>query len=240
MTKRTFKQPLIINNSGFTIIELLSATLIFSLILIVITYGIINISNSYSKGLTQTNVQNIARNIVNDISQAIQLNKSATIGTVAGSGLNAGSTNAFCIGSREYIYQLGYEVLTNPSAGTDQAYNGLVVVPYDSNCQSDQNNPPNLVLQQYNGNGTEYLGPHMRLSYLCIEPANAANNACKNGDTTITNNDLYDIDVQITYGDDVLLSKPAKAINGTTTCLGTAGSQFCTTSPLYTVVEART
>jgi len=40
--------------SGFTLVELMIATMVFSVILLVITYGVVRFTNSYYKGLNSS------------------------------------------------------------------------------------------------------------------------------------------------------------------------------------------
>ena len=58
--------------SGFTILELVIATLVFSVVLLMMTYGIIQISRTYIKGYVVSETQNTARSIIDNITQAIQ------------------------------------------------------------------------------------------------------------------------------------------------------------------------
>src|SRR6266702_6725818 len=110
--------------AGFTVIELLIATAIFSLVLLLITVGIMQITRVYYKGITETNTQNTARAIVDDIAQAIQFGGPANIQKTVGT--TPGTSYAFCIGNQLYSYILGYQVVDAKSAGA-QAYHGLVV-----------------------------------------------------------------------------------------------------------------
>src|SRR6185437_9676288 len=59
--------------AGFTIVELMIAAAIFSLVLILLSYGVIRFNQAYYGGLVQSSTQNAARSIIDNISQAIQL-----------------------------------------------------------------------------------------------------------------------------------------------------------------------
>jgi hypothetical protein len=138
------------------------------------------------------------------------------------------------VGSREYLYQVGYEVEPTLDLSSHQVLNGLVVVyNYGSgNCPNSINIPTTTSFQStplstlFPG-ATEFLNSNMRLSYLNVSPLGA--------------NNLYNIDVEVTYGDDgVLLNGTATSTNGTTRCAGTVTNQdFCGTAKLDTVVESR-
>src|SRR5262249_25193419 len=70
--------------AGFTIVELMVATLVFSTILIVITYGVLSFTRAYYNGVTNSTTQDTARNIISTISQAVEFN---------GSGINVTPTS---------------------------------------------------------------------------------------------------------------------------------------------------
>jgi prepilin-type N-terminal cleavage/methylation domain-containing protein len=228
---------------GFTIIELLIASSVFAVILIIITVGIIHITQSYTKGVTETETQNVARNIVNDITQAIQLNGGDVTPTTY--PVTAGNVYGFCIGDREYIYQVGYEVVSSSQStlSSHQSYNGIIVNPESSDCPSLTNvssmSSTFLTAKTLPAGFSELLTPSMRLSYLniCQGYLSSSDGSCT--PSTDPTSDLYSIGVQVTYGDDYVLTSPPTDTNGTTLCAGSAESQFCATSKLITVVEKR-
>jgi len=236
-------RPIKSGSKGFTVIELLIASSIFAVILIIITVGIIHITQSYTKGVTETETQNVARNIVNDITQAIQLNGGDV--TLTTYPVTNGNVYGFCIGDREYIYQVGYEVVSSSQStlSSHQSYNGLIVNPESGDCPSLTNvssmSSTFLATKTLPAGFSELLTPSMRLSYLnvCQGYLSATNGNCTpSSDLT---SDLYSIGVQVTYGDDYVLTSPPTDTNGTTLCAGSAESQFCATSKLITVVEKR-
>jgi prepilin-type N-terminal cleavage/methylation domain-containing protein len=57
---------------GFTIIELMISTVIFSLVLLGASAGIIQIGKKYSKGITYARTQEVARSTVDEIAQSLQ------------------------------------------------------------------------------------------------------------------------------------------------------------------------
>ena len=58
--------------NGFTIIELLIATTVFSLILLISVAGILQISRMYYRGVTQSRTQETARSIIDEVGEAIR------------------------------------------------------------------------------------------------------------------------------------------------------------------------
>jgi prepilin-type N-terminal cleavage/methylation domain-containing protein len=57
---------------GFTIIELMISTVIFSLVLLAASAAIIQIGKKYSRGITYTRTQEVARSTVDEIAQSLQ------------------------------------------------------------------------------------------------------------------------------------------------------------------------
>lgn len=60
------------NQRGFTVIELLLATTFFSVIIMMVTAGFIQINRSYTRGTIVRNMQNNARVLFEDISRTIR------------------------------------------------------------------------------------------------------------------------------------------------------------------------
>ena len=56
---------------GFTIIELMIATSIFSMILLLCTVAMLQIGRTFYKGVTVTNTNEVARAVITDISSSI-------------------------------------------------------------------------------------------------------------------------------------------------------------------------
>lgn len=204
-----------LNNQGFTIVELLISSLVFSVVLLAVTIGIIQITRVYYKGITESTTQDAARSALDTISQAVQFN-GGTVSTTANSG--PGSWTSFCVGNQQFSYRLGYQ-LVDGTAGTNQTNKALLQSTL-ANCSG---NPTAATT------GRELLGPKMRLSNLKV--------------TTVGDN-LYKITIRIVYGDDDLLYSPSGASGGATAtdaaCKGQrAGSQFCSVSELTTTVVKR-
>lgn len=162
--------------AGFTIVELMVATVVFSTILVVITAGVMAFTRGYYAGLNRSKVQNTARNIVASVSQGIQFT-----GTVIATTEDTGS-EYFCTGGKLYTFKTGVMY----GGGTATAANpGLYVVPQPSGCaplsSGDYNNPQ----------GQQLLGPNMRIAGLAVQSVGSQ---------------MYRISLTLAYGDDDLLS----------------------------------
>ncbi len=197
---------------GFTIVELLVALAVFSVVLVVVTAAILQISRVYYKGVTEANVQSTARNIMDTVAQSIQFSGGTVTDTVGAPA--AGGSYDFCINNQEYSYRPGYK-LVDSTPGANETNHSLVVRTVSA-CSSPTG-------QTMSGpvTGRELLAPNMRLANMVVK--NVGPN-------------LYQVQVRIVYGDDDLLTGPTTA---TAACKGVAGRQFCAVSDLSTVVISR-
>ena len=204
---------------GFTILELLVATAVFSMVLLVITAGILQVTRVYYKGVTESNTQNIARSVIDVISQSIQFGGGDVIPTTAGTATPS-APRAFCVGNKRYTYALGWQVVDSntPNATQNQSHHALVLDD-EAGCSASAPND----IDQAAIDGRELLGPNMRLSKLTVESAGP---------------NLYKVVVRVVYGDNDLLKSPPTS--DSTTCINErSGTQFCAISELSTVVAKR-
>lgn len=93
---------------GFTIIELLIATMVFSVLLLLCMSGIVYVGRLYYKGVTSQAVQEVSRSSLDQIRADYELN-SGTFKVLPSNGANDG----FCIGQNLYSYELGRRITTN-------------------------------------------------------------------------------------------------------------------------------
>ncbi len=135
------------NGSGFTVIELLIATAVFSTVLLLSTFGIMQVGRTYYKGVTIIRTQNAARNVMDTISQAIQFSGSKPVGTLP---TIASTSGRFCIGNTRYEYRIGSNV---GSGGAMRVTENIA-----SGCPAD------AAFNQ----GRELLAQNMRISRLVI------------------------------------------------------------------------
>lgn len=207
--------------AGFTILELMLATVVFSTVLLLVTTGIIQIAKVYYKGVTEANTQNTARAIIDSISQAIQFGGSDI--TATASPATPGETYVFCIGNQRFTYQLGWQVENRHDSSANQTWHALVRDSVSgAGCTSESGDDAIPDLSQRDVAGRDLVGEHMRLSNLVVEPIGV---------------NMYQVKVKIVYGENDLLNNPT---GPDATCKGAeAGSQFCAVSELSTVVVTR-
>lgn len=162
-----------LNQKGFTIIELLISTVIFAVILLVITGAIVQFGRLYYRGVVQSRTQESARAISQDVEQAIQFSRSVPVANPAsGDGV-------LCIGERRYTYRLNAPLVSpatphvlvsdsNPGCGT--GYTGMTTAALT-------------------GDAKELLGDNMQLVELSARE-------------TVAGSGLWQITVHVAYGND--------------------------------------
>ena len=216
-----------IKQAGFTIVELMIATLVFSMVLIVIIYGVLHFTADYYKGVNSSSTQVTAQNALDTITQAIQFSAS---GTAAGT-VSAG-TGYFCAGNKVFTYSAGKEY-----DGTTSITNwGL----YETNGSGGSCAATTSV-----GSGTQLLGKNMRVASVSLTPTA--------GDETTWQIKLViaygDGDLLCNTGKagtaggcgsgDSSNAQTATVTGDDVRCRATTGSQFCAVTVLSTVATQR-
>ena len=205
------------DSRGFTIIELMIATLVFSTILLLCATGLITIGRMYQKGNTGRATQEVARSVMDTIENDFELSGGGYKPFAFNADTN--SVNAFCIGDNLYAYQLGRK--RNP----DNTGNAFVVISTAQGCalagQGSQF-PTNVSLDLIVAlGGHELLGSNMRVASLTLAGSPSDADA----------QSLY-IRLAVASGDDDLL-------NADGTCKGGAGQEWCGSSILETYATRR-
>lgn len=173
-------KPPLLNQKGFTIAELMIATLVFSVVLLIATTSIIEVGHTYYKGINEANTQDTARTIMENIGQAIQFGGGTITATQTA---QPGTMQQFCVGNQQYSYDLGAQLVTGtPGSGQTNASVRVTNLPACNSSSTPQTG------------GTELLAPRMRISDLSVTP--------------LTDGTSYRIHVKVAYGDDDLLSNP--------------------------------
>lgn len=222
---------------GFTIIELMIATSVLSVMLVMVTVMMINIGNLYYKGISQSRIQDNVRSITDEVSKHLELGDNFFMRT-------SGSQAAYCIGSTRYTFILYKQIGDNPGAPDYQSKHVLWrdTNPTPGSCPAAL---PNLAAATPSSGGTELMAPHSRLT-----------------EFTITGDSPYKVSISEAYGDNDLLcdngvigdcaKEPAPgslveklaagtipAPAGDIRCRGDVGQEFCATANLSTTVVKR-
>jgi len=213
---------------GFTIIELLVATLVFSIVLVVLLAAFVQISRLFYKGVNMSRTQEDTRAIVQSISTDIEFsqNPPVILTPITTSMLNNPQrpiTGVFCVGLHRYTYQLGYQLgsSTNNNLGVKRED-----VSFSSGCN----------LSAPGTNPVEMLENGMQLNNLSV--------GCTNGRCTI------DIHVVFWGGAPDIFSSPTPQYSSSFSanlyqapdaeCTGSlTDSQYCATADFSSVVLQR-
>lgn len=178
------------NSRGFTIIELLIATLVFSVILLLLTTALIRIGQIYNKGIVTSRTQEVSRKVIDDVAQTVQFS-----GGYIGPGLDAGGAKAFCIGAQRYSYAPDQQL-------TATSPHRFVVDTVAGGCTSAttaRTDMSDLSTVSAGGSGAqELLGQNMRLVNFQIAEQNVGSG-------------VYKIGIRIVSGDKDLLMSPNPA-----------------------------
>lgn len=239
------------SEQGFTIIELLIATTVLSMILLLVTTMMIGIGNLYYKGINQARVQDNVRSVTDEVSQYLQLNGRPPLQQPLPP--NPNGTQAYCIGTTRYTYVLYRQIGANTGSPDFQSRHVLWrdTINASGSCPlaNLNNTNPSLGTDVGGGNaknGTELIAPNSRLMKFSILPLTSP----------------YTINIEVAYGDNDLLcdtgtandcttpysntSVMAKLVGGSQSsptgdmrCRGSLGDQFCSTADLNTTVAQR-
>jgi prepilin-type N-terminal cleavage/methylation domain-containing protein len=221
------------NQKGFTLVELMIATAVFTVVLLVATTGIIRIGNIYYKGIITAQTQNSTRNIGNDLATSLQF---ASYDVSVPALAPGASPKFYCLGNTIYVYYINsqYKKGNEFSSGLYSA--DLAPNPVCALASATTKCSGAVLLNCYNDR-RQLLGENMRVMVFNIAPVN--------GSSTV-----YSINLRTIYGDTDLLTSTDNAgnplppaslpPNDQVTCkTGVAGSSFCAVAQLDTVVKKR-
>lgn len=225
------------NADGFTVMELMIAISVLSIILLISSMVLIGVGNLYSKGADLANIQDVSRNIIENVMSNIQFSgtelnngsqKTAIVYSYVDGGMNV-PVSAYCFGQTRYSFVTGFN---QPAGWSHLLWVDKMVT--QGNCS-----PLNIGLASPNcsgntectdtqsGSGSDLLGPNMHLG---------------NFNITEYNPQLYSVSVGVAFGQEnmfVSSSGVPQVINGNYQCSNTAGQQYCATSYLTTFASER-
>jgi prepilin-type N-terminal cleavage/methylation domain-containing protein len=218
--KRTFRPQ-----TGFTIIELMIASLIFSTVLVLITVGVLYFTSMYYKGVNLTATQTTTRKIVDNIAQAIQFSG----GTITAPGVDtATGASVMCIGSKRYTYKTDRQVVEAVTNATYEVHHGLVVdIPTSGICTNTTGVTGFTNAGALGGTSQfELVGTDQRLNNFSV--------------TRVGTTNSWLISVSVSFGAyDLFTSTLDTDPQAYESCKATDGSQYCAAAKLTTTVEKR-
>lgn len=196
---------------GFTIVELMIATLIFSFVLIVCALAIIHVGRMYYKGMITNRTQDVSRKVIDDIVGTIQFGTGdpSTFMTHAVQG----SREAYCFGSVRYTFDRSRSLGDRSGQSRHVLWKDRVGT---GGCV-----PVDLSQETPSGTGIEMLGNNMRLPEFTVNSADHR---------------AWTVRVRVSYGEDPSLFdgtdfRACKGVN--------AGGQFCAVSEFNTTTMRR-
>lgn len=214
---------------GFTILELMIATMVFSVVLLLCMVGVTRMGRLYYKGISQAQTQEVARRLSDELVSQLQFGKgSVTPSPIPATPTNGGVPFIFCIGDFRYRLVLNRQLASVDNASLRQATRVFEREKLTgSGCPSEATTP-------FTSEKVELLSKGMRISKLAI---------------TEQSNKLWEFSIQVTYGDEEFLLYPTPAATTThdtpseyqgVLCKGgVVGSELCATSVLTTNVYRR-
>lgn len=204
---------------GFTIIELLIATTVFSVILLVVTTGIIRIGNIYYKGIISSRTQEAIRNISNDFSSTLQFAN----GVKTPDRTPPPGSSSFCLGEIRYTYFVDQEYTKGNEFTTGLFSEDLAP---SSNCTTTSSDCIGPTTSNCVKDKRQLLSNNMRILQLAVDPQPG------------TSSKAWSIKAKVAYGDDDLFQTNADpSLNVCKT--GVAGSSFCSVAGLDNIVKKR-
>jgi prepilin-type N-terminal cleavage/methylation domain-containing protein len=227
------------DSTGFTIIELMIATAVLSIIIVIVSVMMISIGNLFYKGVNQARIQDSVRTITDQVSQDLKYNNSfnASLPYMVSADGASYSIQAYCMGNTRYSYAVGYRLgmtgQSDPGSTTndqishvlwrDDGTDTIDEVPSGTGACI----PINLTQQAFSSTqmkgGTELMAANSRLTDFVIQPISAG---------------VYNVSVAAAYGDADLLIAPLTG-NQNPLCTGGSGDRFCATAHLETTVAQR-
>lgn len=209
---------------GFTIIELMIATSVFSIILLVALAGFTAIGRIFYKGITINQTQNVTNQILTDVTQNIQSAASISFSSTSPHYLSGNGYSYYCIGGTRYTLNLQHQLDTTQAEDYSVGGNfGLVrdQLPGATGCTAPCPTATGCPVGTLSFNHpVEMLSNKMRLMKL---------------DIASVNGQLYNVSVVVAFGDDSAFSDPTDADK--IACQGGQAAQaFCSVNRLSTGV----
>ncbi len=231
---------------GFTIVELLFSTAIFSAVLMLCLTALVQIGRMYYKGVTTAQTQQAARSVLDELSQGMQFSgdniqaPTSLTGGVAPLGpmiavagdVKANAVGYFCIGNTRYTFAMDRMKDSSNDTVRKTIKHGLWADEPGvcANALASSLTPADLASDtpSVGMNGRDLLSDNMRLLRLIIRQP-----------VSITDGSVWQVLLTVGYGEDDLLtidqSDPTRRY-----CAGPqAGTQFCAFSELSTIVKRR-
>lgn len=221
------------DQKGFTILELLIATMVFSVIFLGVTTALIQMSKLYYKGVVTGRTQETTRGTMDRIAQQLQFTNALptppttqsfnVTGYPSGQPATALDFSAICIDGTRYTYRLNAQVNNDiDSGGYDTSMSRLRHGLWRDAWPDGTCPPANLSLDKPTAEGEDMLSEHMRLTDFRVTCG--VGNVCT-------------VAIGVIYGDNDLLQYDSAG--NPTNCATIIGNQWCAASQFSTTVLKR-
>jgi prepilin-type N-terminal cleavage/methylation domain-containing protein len=241
MINRWIKKTKITNNKqGFTVVELLIATAVFAVVLLVAQTSFVQIGHLFYRGVSISQTQDTADHIFQDINGNFQTAPNVSV------NYSATGYDYYCIGNARYTYRIDNEIDRGTATANHSSTTGNYGILKDtlpgsgSACAtpcddtSGASCPAGTVKLR---NPVELLGDRMRVEQFDI---------CQ---STTTSN-LYNVAIVLAYGDQNTLTytssatplkepcqvTPPGSYYASVACQGDNNNSFCAVSRINTAV----
>jgi prepilin-type N-terminal cleavage/methylation domain-containing protein len=205
-----------LNPNGFTIVELMIASAVFSTVLVGCAAAMITVGRQLNKANISIATQNTARGIIEEVARQLQLSSQKPI-------LDSG---VVCVGKIRYSYALNTQVENTADPSKHQNRHGLWrdIIPNPDVCTR-----ANLTVPTPGGGsqGQEMLPLHSRLAEFKVSNSGYADDR------------IWDVSVAVVYGDDDVIINPNTPPYDFNCQPSSLGGAFCALSQLYTTVFRR-
>lgn len=218
-----------VHQAGFTIIELLVATVIFSFILLLCTYGIIKVGNDFYKGITEARTQENARDTIDRITQDIQFSGGTVTDQIPGNGTSRG----FCVGDHRYSFLLDTQLVDSASPGLNQAQHVMVVDSPPSPCANNSALNVATLPKDLPSTQEELISLNVRIVPYLMTAAGSLPDYRNLIWNQTGQTGVYNVGFKLIYGGNDTLNASHDA------CGGGSGIQFCASSTLLSTVQQR-
>lgn len=200
-------RPTLRSAKGFTIVELMVASTVFAVILLIVAGTIVRFTNTFQKGVIDGNTQNVTRSIADTISNAVKYGEK-----VEKQGLG------YCVGSTMYAFtpKIQYD-------GSDTKYALREIRGAGAGCSITLDPGFDPAAQ-----GQELIGTDMRLSHFSISPLPCEDVCTVSVIVAYGGNDLIE-NWDKNYDPDDPGTHPK--------CFSRAGSQFCSVRELSVTIK---
>jgi len=214
-----------VNQTGFTLVEMLFALAFMAFLLIFATTTVIQIMQTYNKGLAVKEINQTARSTTEDMTRIIKASNPSAIVTSPLTNSPSTSKARVCFGSISYVWNFTNATLNKYTDGTRINF-ARVNDPGSSLCTLTAGNYPNVDKTQ----ATELLSSNVWVQQLTVTPT--------------VNNTFYDVFIQLSTVDDP--TSPALTYSWANpipeqrvVCQGGNIGQYCAVANFSTSANAR-